>query len=47
VDGVESATVDFNSKTAAIRFDPNKTNIESLINTTTNVGYPATIHSEK
>jgi mercuric ion transport protein len=47
VDGVESATVDFNSKTALIKFDSNKTNVEALINMTTNVGYPATIHSEK
>jgi len=47
VDGVQSAKVDFASKTANIIFDPKKTNIETLIKTTTNVGYPATIHPEK
>ena len=47
VDGVQSAKVDFSSKTASIIFDPKKTNSETLIKTTTNVGYPATIHPEK
>ncbi len=47
VNGVESAVVDFNSKIATIKFDPNKTNVEALINTTTNAGYPSTIHPEK
>jgi mercuric ion binding protein len=47
VDGVQSAKVDFASKTANVIFNPKKTNIETLIKTTTNVGYPATIHSEK
>lgn len=47
VDGVQSAKVDYSSKTANVIFDPKKTNIETLIKTTTNVGYPATIHPEK
>lgn len=47
VEGVQSATVDFSSKVATVAFNPQKTNIETLIKTTTNVGYPATIHSEK
>ncbi len=47
VDGVKSAKVDFDSKTANVTFDPQKTNIESLIKTTTNVGYPATVHPSK
>jgi len=47
VDGVQSAKVDYSSKTANVTFDPKKTNIETLIKTTTNVGYPATIHPEK
>lgn len=47
VEGVQSAKVDFASRTANVTFDPNKTNIETLIKTTTNVGYPATLHPEK
>ena len=47
VEGVQSAKVDFDSKTANVTFDPKKTNIETLIKTTTNVGYPATVHPEK
>ena len=47
VDGVQSAKVDFGSKTANVTFDPEKTNIETLIKTTTNVGYPATVHQSK
>ena len=47
VGGVQSAKVDFANKTANVTFDPKKTNIETLIKTTTNVGYPATVHTEK
>jgi mercuric ion binding protein len=47
VNGVQSTQVDFDSKTANITFDPKKTNIESLIKSTTNAGYPATVHPEK
>ncbi len=47
VEGVQSAQVDFSSKTANVTFNPKKTNIDALIKTTTNVGYPATVHSEK
>ncbi len=47
VEGVQSAKVDFDSKTANVTFDPQKTNIEALINATTNVGYPATVHPDK
>ena len=47
VDGVQSAKVDFASRTANVTFDPKKTNIKTLIKTMTNVGYPATVHSEK
>ena len=47
VEGVQSAKVDFDSKIANVIFDPKKTNIETLIKTTTNVGYPSTVHPEK
>ncbi len=47
VNGVQSAKVNFSSKTANVIFDPKNTNIETLIKTTTNIGYPAAIHPEK
>jgi len=47
VNGVKNAKVDFSSKIATVTFDPQKTNIETLIKTTTHVGYPATVHPEK
>lgn len=43
VEGVQSAKVDFDSKTASVTFDPQKTNTDALIKATTNVGYPATV----
>lgn len=47
VDGVKKVNVDFASKMATVTFDPQKTNSEALINTTTNAGYPATVRPEK
>ncbi len=47
VDGVQSAKVNYSSKTTKVTFDPTITNIEALIKTITNVGYPATVHPEK
>nr|WP_152555716.1 cation transporter [Methylomarinum vadi] len=47
VNGVQSAKVDFGSKTAKVTFDPQKTNTAALIKATTNAGYPATVHSDK
>jgi mercuric ion binding protein len=44
VDGVQKADVDFDSKTATVTFDPQKTNSEALIKATTHAGYPATVH---
>lgn len=41
VPGVESATVDFDSKTAVVNFDPDKANVEALIKATRNAGFPA------
>lgn len=43
VDGVEQVGVDYASKTATIRFDSARTNIDSLIKATTSAGYPATV----
>ncbi len=47
VDGVQKVNVDFDSKTAEVVFDPQKTNTNVLIKATTDVGYPASIHQEK
>lgn len=43
VPGVHEAKVDFDTKTATVTFDPAKTNVEALIQATTNAGYPATV----
>jgi len=47
VNGVQTVTVDSDKKTAQVTFNSQKTNIEALINATTNAGYPATVHPEK
>lgn len=47
VDGVKSAKVDFDSKIANVTFDPNKTNIKALIKSTTDVGYPSSLRTDK
>jgi len=47
VKGVQSAEVDFGHKTAKVTFNPQKTDIEALIQATTNVGYPSTINLGK
>ncbi len=43
VEGVISASANFDSKTATVSFDSRKTNIETLIAATTNAGYPSTL----
>ena len=47
VAGVQQVQVDFDSKTASVTFDPQKTSIDALIEATTNVGYPASVHPTK
>lgn len=44
VEGVEEANVDYDSKTADVIFNPQKTSVDALIKATTNAGYPATVH---
>ena len=44
VEGVEKANVDYNSKTASVTFNPQKTSVDALIKATTDAGYPATVH---
>jgi mercuric ion binding protein len=43
VPGVVEVKATFDTKTATVTFDPAKTNIETLIKTTTNAGYPSTL----
>jgi mercuric ion binding protein len=44
VPGVEDAKVDFDHKTVTVRFDPAKADTATLVNATTNAGYPSTPH---
>ena len=44
VEGVEKANVDYESKTASVTFNPQKTSVDALIKATTAAGYPATVH---
>jgi len=41
VDGVVDAKVDFQNKTATVRFDPAKTDVTALTQATAKVGYPS------
>ena len=41
VDGVQSVKVDFEAKTATVRFDPARTSLAAIAAASTNVGYPA------
>ena len=43
ISGVESVKSDFESKTATVTFDPDKTNVEQLMESTANAGYKSTI----
>lgn len=45
VKGVHRVTVDYDSKTAEVSFDPRQTQIQALINASTDAGYPATERS--
>jgi mercuric ion binding protein len=44
VPGVEDATVNFDHKTATVRFDPAKADIATLVKAATNAGYPSIPH---
>ncbi len=41
VEGVHSAAVDYNNRTATVIYDPTKTNIETIALASTNAGYPS------
>lgn len=47
VEGLEEANVDYDTKTAKVAFNPQKTSVDALIKATTDAGYPATVHQTK
>lgn len=42
VAGVSAVKVDFDAKTATVKYDPDKTQPQALTTATTNAGYPST-----
>jgi mercuric ion binding protein len=44
VRGVIEATVDYDHKTARVKYDADKTNPYALVKATTNAGFPSTLH---
>jgi mercuric ion binding protein len=45
VPGVLEATVDYDHKTATVKYDPDKTSPSALVKVTSNAGFPSTVHS--
>jgi copper chaperone CopZ len=45
VPGVMDARVDYNHKTAIVKYDPDKTSAQALVKATTNAGFPSTLHN--
>lgn len=43
VPGVIEAKADYDSKTATVTFDPDKTSLSALTGATANAGYPSTV----
>ncbi len=44
VPGVTEAKVDYDHKTATVKYDSDKTNPAALVKATTNAGFPSTLH---
>lgn len=44
VPGVADTKIDLATKTATVKFDPDKVNVAALVKATTNAGYPSTPH---
>lgn len=44
VPGVIASRIDFAKKTATVTFDPSQASVISLVEATTNAGYPSTVH---
>ena len=45
VPGVIEAKVDYDHKTATVKYDADRTNPSALLKATTNAGFPSTVHS--
>ena len=45
VSGVTMAKVDFEKKTVAVTFDPDKASPDTLTKATSDAGYPSTVHN--
>ena len=45
VPGVLDAKVDYDHKTAVVKYDPDKANPSALVKATTNAGFPSKLHS--
>ena len=44
VPGVADARIDLATKTATVKFDPDKATVAALVQATTNAGFPSTPH---
>lgn len=44
VPGVIDAKIDYDHKTAIVKYDGEKTNPSALVKATTNAGFPSTVH---
>jgi mercuric ion binding protein len=47
VPGVAEAKIDYDHKTATVKFDPVKTSSAALVKATADAGFPATPHTSK
>ena len=45
VPGVIDANVDYDHKTATVKYDPDKASPPALVKATTNAGFPSTLHN--
>jgi mercuric ion binding protein len=43
--GVAATKIDLATRTASVKFDPDRTNVAALVKATTNAGYPSTAHN--
>ena len=47
VPGVIDAKVDYDHKTATVKYDPDKASPSALVKATTNAGFPSELHNER
>jgi periplasmic mercuric ion binding protein len=45
VPGVIDAKVDYDHKTAIVKYDPEKASVAAIVKATTNAGFPSTLHN--